>query len=142
MVATSVDTSRKLQKRTVFHKIGYKEAKRVNLPLAKYKKDTHNHLYMSRISRWKEFPKTTVLASFFVVVPTICFLIRPQWLFALGEAFVSVVLMTITMIGVGLFITLTYFVERRKKYALVALVFGVFLFLFFATIVTSVLSSF
>lgn len=97
---------------------------------------------MSRISRWREFPKTTVLACVFVVVPTICFLIRPQWMFALDEALVSVVLMTITMVGVGLFIMLTYFIERRKKYALVALVFGAFLFLFFATIAISVLSSF
>lgn len=97
---------------------------------------------MSRISRWREFPKTTVLACVFVAVPMIFFLIRPQWLFAWDEVLASVMLMTITMVGVGLFIMLTYLVERRKKYTLVALVFGVFLFLFFATIAISALSSF
>lgn len=95
---------------------------------------------MSRLSRWKEFPKTTIAACVLVVVPTLLFLVRPPFLFAWNEVLASVILMTLTMIGVGLFIMLTYLIERRKKYALVAIVFGVFLFLFFATIVISVLS--
>ena len=96
---------------------------------------------MSRISRWKEFPKTTILAFILVVIPTLFFLVRPEWMFAWNEVLASALLMTVTMIGVGLFIAITYLVERRKKYALVTVVFGIFLLLFFVTIAISVLSS-
>ena len=82
----------------------------------------------------------TLLASVLVVIPTLFFLVRPEWMFAWNEVLASAILMVITMVGVSLFIILTYLIERRKKYALITLVFGVFLLLFFATIVISTLS--
>lgn len=81
-----------------------------------------------------------LIACILVVVPTALFLLRPKWVFGTDEVLASVILMTITMLGVGLLIALTYLIERRRKYALVAVVFGAFLFLFFATIAISILS--
>ena len=94
---------------------------------------------MSHLSRWEQFPKTTFLACLLVVVPTILFALRPTWVFAQDEVFASVVLLFTTVLGVGLFIVLTYLIERRKKYALVPLVFGVFFLLFIATLLLAML---
>lgn len=95
---------------------------------------------MSRISRWREFPKATILAAVLVLIPAILFVLRPDCVFGENEMLASALLMTITMLGVGLFMVLTYMVERRKKYELVTLVFAIFLILFFATIAISMFS--
>lgn len=97
---------------------------------------------MSPISRWKQFPKISLSALICIVFPVLFFLIHPDLLFARYGDAASAILMTITMIGVGLFIILTYLVERRKKYALVVLAFGILFLLFLATVLVDMFSTF
>lgn len=92
---------------------------------------------MARISRWREFPKMTILATILVAVPSILFIFRPETMFSRGDTFMSAILMLVMLVGVGVFIVLTYLIERRKKYALVSLVFGIFFLLFALTLLLS-----